>query len=125
MQCRAPTRRRSAGPSRVGSCLTIDWDGRYYRASMAKHMSYVIEMARKGAGHKYEELKTEMAILLKQFPHLSSQKGGRSSEVRFARAIQAEGPARRRGRKPMSATAKKAVSVRMKKYWAKRKAAES
>jgi hypothetical protein len=32
---------------------------------MAKHSSHVLEMARKGAEHRYDELKAELASLVK------------------------------------------------------------
>lgn len=80
-------------------------------------------MARKGAEHKYEELKAEIASLVKHFPHLSGRKGGlvskaAAAEVPFPREMRAK-----RKRKPMSTAAKKAVSSRMKKYWAARRKA--
>ena len=39
---------------------------------MAKHSSHILDMARKGAEHKYAELKAEIAALLQHFPHLTS-----------------------------------------------------
>jgi hypothetical protein len=88
---------------------------------MAKHSSHILEMARKGAEHRYEELKAEIATLVKHFPHLAGK--ARTTVVNAGRAVEAEDQqVRRRGRK-MSAAARKAVSERMQKYWAaKRKA---
>ena len=84
---------------------------------MPKHSSSILELAKKGASHRYEELKAEIAGLIKAFPHLE-----------FGSAISPAAPKeefdrlrKRRTRKPMSAAAKKAVSLRMKKYWAARK----
>ena len=84
---------------------------------MPKHSSSILELAKKGASHRYEELKAELAALIKAFPHLE-----------FGSAISPAAPKeefdrlrKRRTRKPMSAAAKKAVSLRMKKYWAARK----
>jgi hypothetical protein len=84
---------------------------------MPKHSASIIELAKKGASHRYQELKAELAELIKAFPHLE-----------FGSAISPAAPKqefdrlrRRRKRKPMSAAAKKAVSARMKKYWAARK----
>ena len=37
---------------------------------MPKHPSSIIELAKKGASHRYEELKAEIAELIKAFPHL-------------------------------------------------------
>jgi hypothetical protein len=88
---------------------------------MPKHSSSIIELAKKGASHRYEELKAELAALIKAFPHLE-----------FGSAISPAAPKQefdrlrmRRRRKPMSAAAKKAVSARMKKYWANRKKAQA
>ena len=82
---------------------------------MAKHSSHVLEMARKVAEHRLDELKAEITSLIKAFPHLE-----------FGSAISPAAPKQefdrlRKRRKPMSAAAKKAVSARMKKYWAARK----
>jgi hypothetical protein len=38
---------------------------------MAKHSSHILDLARKGAEHRFEELKAEIAALVKHFPHLS------------------------------------------------------
>ena len=84
---------------------------------MAKYSSHILDMARKGAEHRYEELNAEIASLIRHFPHLggAARKGAKGA---------ATTPPRRR-RKPMSAASKKAVSERMKKYWAKRRHAKS
>jgi len=42
---------------------------------MAKHSSHILELARKGAEHKYQELKAELAQLVKNFPDLADAKG--------------------------------------------------
>jgi hypothetical protein len=88
---------------------------------MPKHSSSILELARKGASHRYDELKAELAALIKAFPHLE-----------FGSAISPAAPKaefdrlrKPRTRKPMSAAAKKAVSARMKKYWAARRKQES
>ncbi len=89
---------------------------------MTKHSSHILEMARKGAEHRYEELKADIAALVKNFPHLAAK--ARTTVAKAGRAIEAEGQqVRRRGRK-MSAAARKAVSQRMKKYWAARRKAK-
>jgi hypothetical protein len=41
---------------------------------MAKHSSHILEMARKGAEHKCEELKAEIASLVKHFPTLQRER---------------------------------------------------
>jgi hypothetical protein len=93
---------------------------------MPKHSSHVLDMARKGAEHKYEELKAEIARLVKNFPHLT---GGQ-------RAVTSQGMAAIRGvgkgvvaklaprkRRKMSAKARAAISAAQKARWAKQKGA--
>ena len=83
-------------------------------------------MARKGAAHKYEELKAEIAALLQNFPHLTGEKDGIVSRGAAAlskggKAVMAELAPRKR---TMSAKARKAISEAQKKRWAKQKAAD-
>ena len=74
-------------------------------------------LARLGAKSRLEELKSEEAAIRRAFPDLFGRGRGRQ-----AAAAPAEGgPRRRRG---MSAAARKAVSLRMKKYWAERRKAK-
>ena len=89
---------------------------------MAKHSSHILELARKGAEHRYQELKAEIAALRKYFPELT-----RTSRVTQPQIDMSSEPAAmidrpRRKRRRMSATARKAVSKRMKKYWAMKRA---
>jgi len=37
---------------------------------MARLSSSILELARRGAAHRYQDLKAEIASLLKAFPHL-------------------------------------------------------
>lgn len=83
---------------------------------MARHSSHILELARRGAEHRLAELRAEITALIKDFPHLAERAGtavgttvGRT-EAQVTRTV-------RRGR-TMSAAARKAVSERMKKYWA-------
>jgi len=86
---------------------------------MAKHSSHILELARKGAQHRLAELQAEMAALRRNFPDLAERAGAAlgtavgKTEAEVKRTI-------RRGR-TMSAAARKAVSARMKKYWAARR----
>jgi hypothetical protein len=74
------------------------------------------EYARNGARARAEELKAELAKIYRLFPDLRGTAAGR----------RATGPARRaRRRKGMTAAQKKAVSLRMKKYWASRRKAQA
>ena len=71
-------------------------------------------LARLGAKSRLDELQREEAAIRRAFPDLFS---GRRRQATGARAA---GRGRRR-RSNMSATARKAVSERMKKYWAARR----
>jgi hypothetical protein len=73
----------------------------------------VNKYARLGAEARAAELSAELAEIYRAFPGL--RRGGRG-----AAAGEAGGGAVRR-RKPMTAAQKRAVSVRMKKYWAGRR----
>jgi hypothetical protein len=87
---------------------------------MPKHSSHILELARKGAEHRYEELKAEIAALIKSFPDLSRR------GVRAAIDVSAEPAAmidRPRKRRKMSAAARKRISLAQKARWAKQKAA--
>jgi hypothetical protein len=71
-------------------------------------------LARLGAIARLEQLKQEEAAIRAEFPELFGR--GR----RAAAVTDAAKPGRRRRRK-MSSAARKAVSVRMRKYWAERR----
>jgi hypothetical protein len=100
------------------------------------------EYARRGATARVSELKAELAEIYRAFPDLSRARAsaigsedagtatdGRTRAGRAARlASTGEGtPATttRRGRRRMSAAARKAVSERMRRYWAQRRKAKS
>jgi len=76
------------------------------------------EYARRGAEARVAELTSELATIYRAFPGL------RRGAVSAAAATTTVRTARRR-RKPMSAAQKRAVSVRMKKYWASRRKAKA
>jgi hypothetical protein len=71
-------------------------------------------LARLGAKSRLEELRKEESAIRRAFPDLF---GGRKRQAPSSEAR----PARRRRGKGMSAAARKAVSARMKKYWAARR----
>lgn len=71
-------------------------------------------LARLGAKSRLEELRREESAIRRAFPDLF---GGRQKQAARSEAR----PARRRRRKGMSAAARKAVSERMRKYWAARR----
>ena len=72
-------------------------------------------LARLGAIARLEQLKQEEAAIRAEFPELFGR-GRRAASVAAAK------PARRRRR--MSSAARKAVSERMRKYWAERRKAK-
>ena len=80
--------------------------------------SQLKDLARHGAVARIQELETEIATIRAAFPGLDGARPGRRS----GRPAAAPAPHKRR---PMSAAARKAVSLRMKKYWAARRAEKS
>jgi len=74
-------------------------------------------LARLGARSRLEELRQEEASIRSAFPDLFGRGRGRRGV-----AHDTGGPRRRR--RGMSAAARKAVSLRMKKYWAERRKAK-
>src|SRR3954468_3570758 len=103
------------------------------RGQRIVHGGYVADLtrqelqrwARLGAQSRLEELRREEAAIRRAFPDLF--RGRRGSAGRAASSAAETGSAgrggrRRRRRRPaMSAAARKAVSERMKKYWAARR----
>lgn len=69
-------------------------------------------LARLGAMARLEQLRQEESAIRAEFPELFG---------RGRRGSGASAPAARRKRKPMSAAMKKAVSERMRRYWAERR----
>jgi len=97
---------------------------------MAKHSSHILDLARKGAEHKYDELKAEIAALVKHFPDLANRASAQVSHA--AAAVSKRGKAAvaavtgataPKKRRKMSAKARKAISMAQKARWAKQKAA--
>jgi hypothetical protein len=81
-------------------------------------------LARLGAQRRLQELRQEEAALRATLPDLeeTGAAGGGRGRSRKAQGSARTAPAKRRRRK-MSAAARKAVSDRMKKYWASRRKA--
>lgn len=78
-------------------------------------------LARLGAVARLQELRAEEAAIRAEFPELFGR-GRRSAAATSQSTETAQGPTRRRRRR-MSADARKAVSERMRKYWAERRKA--
>ena len=85
---------------------------------MARPSSHILELARKGAEHRYQELRGEIAALRKYFPQLGGSTRRSRSQIDMSTEPAAMIDRPRRKRRRMSATERKAVSARMKKYWA-------
>jgi hypothetical protein len=92
-------------------------------------------LARLGAEARLVQIQAESKAILAEFPELRrtapTASGPRGSEIGNGR-VTASGPGRgseigngRARRRPMSAAERKAVSLRMKKYWAGRRKAKA
>jgi hypothetical protein len=75
------------------------------------------EMAKTGAEATLKQMRAEIIAIERTFPELALAKGRRAVGRSIKRA-------RKRGRE-MSEAARKAVSLRMKKYWAERRKAKA
>ena len=82
-------------------------------------------LTRRGALAVLEELEQEAAAIRRAFPGLSATRARRSRKAASAPAGVVSVDAPRRRRPAMSAAARKAVSERMKKYWAERRKAKA
>jgi hypothetical protein len=79
-----------------------------------KRNAFLFELAKRGAEHRYQELKAEIAALEKIFSHLRY-----GSAVSPAMPDAMEEPTVRRRRRKMSAAARAKISAAQKKRWAK------
>jgi hypothetical protein len=93
-------------------------------SSMAKHSSHMLELAKRGAALRLRELANELDLLLRAFPDLHDAFDADELPVSFIvrRDARRAGASAVKRQKSMSAAAKRAVSQRMKKYWAERRA---
>jgi hypothetical protein len=87
---------------------------------MPRHPSHILELAKRGAEHRYQEIKAEIAALEKMFSHL---RYGSALSPAMPDAME-EATVRRRRRRKMTERAKKAISERMKKLWTARRIAK-
>ena len=81
-------------------------------------------LARLGAIARLEQLRLEEAAIRGEFPELFGR-GRRKDGAAAPSAPAARKRRRRRRRSSMSAAARKAVSKRMRKYWAERRKAKA
>jgi hypothetical protein len=80
--------------------------------------------ARLGAMRRLEELRQEEAGIRAEFPELF-RGGGRAGRPAAVTASESATPRRRRKQPTMTAAQRKAVSERMRKYWAARRKANN
>ena len=80
------------------------------------------ELALVGARARLLTLRTEMASLVHLFPELARGSLAKSGGVALGLTKRRKKPGRKH---PMSAAERKAVSERMRKYWAERRAAKA
>ncbi len=86
----------------------------------------VQRLARLGAQARLDQLEIERRAILQAFPDLAGGRGPRGRRPQAEPASAAPAAARARRRRPrMSAAARKAVSERMRKYWAERRKAKA
>jgi hypothetical protein len=81
-------------------------------------------LARMGAATRLEQIERERLSILRAFPDLARRRPARTGEETADADGAGAAPAkrtRRRRRNNMSAEARRAVSERMKKYWADRR----
>jgi hypothetical protein len=81
-------------------------------------------LARLGAIARLEQLRQEEAAIRAEFPELFGRGRRAGAANGQAGATPASGGGRRRRRRGMSASQRKAVSERMRKYWAERRKAK-
>jgi hypothetical protein len=90
---------------------------------MAKHSSHILDLAKRGAEARLQDLAMEAKLLIELFPHLKDSFDRDELPISFIvkRDSGRLTKGRRARRRRLSAAARKAVSQRMKKYWAERR----
>ena len=91
---------------------------------MAKQPSSMLELARRGAQQRYEELQTEITALVRQFPNLRTATRGIVGRGRRVIAAVSDAVRPRRRRK-MSAAGRARIAAAQRARWAKQKALAS
>jgi hypothetical protein len=95
---------------------------------MARNSSHILDLAKRGAEARLQDLAQEVRLLLQLFPHLQDAFDKDGLPISF---IVAEGSGQLTKRtaaprrRPMSAAARKAVGQRMRKYWAAKRKAQT
>jgi hypothetical protein len=89
-----------------------------------KQNTHLFQLAKRGAEARLEDLIHEAKLLMNLFPHLRDSFDKDELPLSFIMARASGGTRTRRPARKMSAAARKAVSVPMKNYWAKRRKAK-
>ena len=90
---------------------------------MPKHSSHILELAKRGADARFQELLDEMNLLTLSFPHLRDAFSRDDLPIKFIlrrgrdKAEAAATPKRRK----MSVAARKKISLAQKRRWAKQR----
>jgi hypothetical protein len=90
-----------------------------------KRDAHLMALAKRGAEARLSDLAHEAKILIDLFPHLRDNIDRDELPVQFILRQGRDRADARARRSSMSAASRKAVSLRMKKYWAKRKASDT
>jgi hypothetical protein len=115
-------RRQRCGGTLIGRLITSRIKATWLFSGLISSSAYakttfsprILESAKRGAEHRYQELKAQIESLVKLFPHLQ----GHSESPLTAPVDTVKRAIRRRRRRKMSEAARKAVSERMTKFWA-------
>ena len=93
---------------------------------MPKHPSHIVELAKRGAEARMRDLVQEAKYLTNLFPHLRDSFDKDELPLTFIMAEGSGTATKTTGRRKrrMTAAARKAVSLRMKKMWAARRKAK-
>ena len=86
-------------------------------------MTRMKEWAQLGAAQRVAEIQAELAAIKRAFPGIASRRVQTGSGG--GTLVPKGGKKKRRRRPPMSAAQRKAVGIRMKKYWAARRKGDS
>lgn len=99
--------------------------GRAWEVTLANlSQEQLRRLARLGAIARLEQLRQEEAAIRAEFPELFGRGRRAGAANGQAAGASAEGGSRRRRRRSMSSAQRKAVSERMRKYWAARRKAK-
>ena len=89
-----------------------------------KQNTHLFQLAKRGAEARLDDLVHEAKLLMNLFPHLRDSFDKDELPMSFIIGRSSGGIQPLRKARKMSAAARKAVSARMKKYWAKRRTAK-